>query len=366
MYFSQKSFRVVFAIISLFISLIMSQQKAICAEDGIKVQVMGISVQRDFVYGSDLEADANSNSKEKYYGGGQQARFKTYDPYDTSEANNVVNINYPVKNKELAGHSMALSFAISGGENRIIGINKTKSIALLFKDDTGRDFIAKRKVLCDNGRTKEEIEIDPLREDFYSLEEPRLHSGARVLNVKIHDMPNPKAKTIHFIGKVIFEASSTKKDYECKNVSLAQWQTFRAGNFEFYAEYSSTTKQKDAFFDFINANWLANGNILCLGYKVSKIDKTSEDRAKICSLTFKDDAGLKIPVSTTYSEINKSFDKEFPSPQNEYLTLLFDDYWKKANITVSIWEDIKEVEVPIDVEVGLGLEEIKEEGKNKE
>jgi hypothetical protein len=356
MKFLNKSFLVVLAIASLFIHVIVSQQKAVCADEGIKIQVAGISVQREFV---------GSNELESYYSGSRKSRTGIYDP---SEIKCTVAINDPPKYTMASLERIEVAFVLSVGDSRILGINKAKSVISSFKDDTGKDFLVRKEAIYDHNsrRVKEFVDVRRDGTGLFSFEEQAWYPNSRILKAKIDGMPNPQAKKIHLSGKVYINTSATKKSYECNDVNLAEGQTFEAANYKFKILECSIEAGKDALSNFFSSNmdWWPDEYVTRVVFEISKLNKANNKPAKICSLNFSEDKNY-ISAGIPNNFGNSYIDTDWLESAGA-LVIYINGNRKKIDITVTLWEDIKEIEVPIDVEVGLGLEEgsKKDETKN--
>jgi hypothetical protein len=161
---------------------------------------------------------------------------------------------------------------------------------------------------------------------------PKISDDGKVALIEISGggVPARGSRAIRAKGTLVFQQATRQTTAKAENVALKKGTTFKAGPFEF--EITAAGKP----------NWGDDPLQITL--------KTSRDVAAIKSIKFLDSAGKPIKSSDAGSG-SMTFGANTVYERSINLSKQID----AATIELTLWKDMKKIEIPFDLTVGVGM-----------
>lgn len=217
------------------------------------------------------------------------------------------------------GVTVSASVTLAAG--KIVDLNQAESKLISFVDDKGTDLVA--APASKNPFNKPGF-------SFQSLASDTVECSSVIIDLKASGQPAPDATRLNITGTLSAVTASGTKQFTVENVELKTNSTFTVGELSLKTSGVGTNR---------NA-WTAKD------FKYSVTFSSVQSLASISSLEFYDTQGGKIDSRKS------SWGNGLGGYMVEYILK------KTANrvkIVVTCWQDLKVVNVPIDVQTGIGL-----------
>lgn len=215
-----------------------------------------------------------------------------------------------------------ISLLITSPQGGLLDIDRNASALTAFTDDKGKDL------------TKPEDEKQRFHRKAEFATSPTISEDGKacITEVKAPGVPTKGASLMTVTGKLTLVTATEKQEFTAEGVALKAGSEIKAGAIPFTIKEAAEPK------------WGSKD------YPWSVTLVAKKDLTSIADIAFYDAAGKKVE-SSRGSSSRMSFGSNVTITQTYRLKAKLDT----AKVVVTYWTDLKKVEVPVNLKVGVGL-----------